>query len=90
MMHNARRWILQGKGLHLAGLVAGPQVREQKRVVARLDANDVMHAGLTQVAEVGALALRASSTMMTGRWGCSWRNRLSQRRVAFRSQSFLV
>lgn len=43
MMHNARRWILPGKDLHLAGLVDGPQVVEQKRVVARLDANDVMH-----------------------------------------------
>ena len=48
MMHNARRWILQGKNLHLAGLVEGLQVVEQKRVVARLDTNDVMrqpHAG---------------------------------------------
>ena len=51
MMHNARRWILQGKDLHLAGLVEGPQVVEQKRVVARLDTNDVMRASLTQVAK---------------------------------------
>ena len=63
---------------------------EQKRVVARLDANDVMCASLTQVAKVGGVGVRASSTTMTGRWGCSWRNRLSQRRVAFRSQSFLA
>src|SRR5271157_4032849 len=55
MMHNARRWILQGKDLHLAGLVEGPQVVEQKRVVARLDANDVMRASLTQVAKVGSV-----------------------------------
>ena len=55
MMHNARRWILQGKDLHLAGLVEGLQVVEQKRVVARLDANDVMRASLTQVAEVGCV-----------------------------------
>ena len=55
MMHNARRWILQGKDLHLAGLVEGPQVVEQKRVVARLDANDVMRASLTQVAKVGGV-----------------------------------
>src|SRR5271157_1668061 len=55
MMHNARRWILQGKDLHLAGLVEGPQVVEQKRVVARLDANDVMRASLTQIAKVGGV-----------------------------------
>ena len=55
MMHNARRWILQGEDLHLAGLVEGPQVLEQKGVVARLDANDVMRASLTQVAEVGGV-----------------------------------
>ena len=55
MMHNARRWILPGKDLHLAGLVEGPQVVEQKRVVARLDANDVMRASLAQVAEVGGV-----------------------------------
>src|SRR5450759_644199 len=30
MMQNARRWILQGQDLHLAGLVEGPQVFEQK------------------------------------------------------------
>ena len=30
-MHNARRWILEGKDLHLAGLVEAPQVVEQKR-----------------------------------------------------------
>src|SRR5271166_3890623 len=55
MMQNARRWILQGKDLHLAGLVEVLQVREQKGVVARLDANDVMRASLTQVAEVGGV-----------------------------------
>jgi hypothetical protein len=44
MMHNTRRWILQGKDLYLAGRVAGLQVREQKGVVAGLDANDVMRA----------------------------------------------
>ena len=54
MMHNAGRWILQGKDLHLAGLVEGPQVVEQKRVVARLDANDVMHQP-AQVAKVGGV-----------------------------------
>src|SRR5271166_2923431 len=55
MMHNARRWILQAKDLHLAGLVEGLQVLEQKRVVARLDANDVMRASRTQVAKVGGV-----------------------------------
>ena len=54
MMHNARRWILQGKDLYLAGRVAGLQVREPKGVVAGLDANDVMRAR-TQVAEVGGV-----------------------------------
>ena len=54
-MQNGRRWILPGKDLHLAGLVKGPQVVEQKGVVARFDANDVMRASLTQVAEVGGV-----------------------------------
>ena len=52
MMQDVRRRIDQGKDLHLASLVAGPQVLEQKRVVARLDADDVMHAGLGQVLQV--------------------------------------
>ena len=55
MMHNARRWINHGKDLHLAGLVAGLQVVEQKRVVARLDANDVVRASLAEVAQVGSV-----------------------------------
>ena len=55
MMQDARRRIDQGEDLHLAGLVEGLQVLEQKRVIARLDANDVMRASLTQVAEVGGV-----------------------------------
>ena len=42
MMEHARRRIDQGEDLHLAGLVEGLQVLEQKGVVAGLDANDVM------------------------------------------------
>ena len=52
MMEHARRRIDQGEDLDLAGLVEGPQVLEQKRVVARLDANDIVRAGLAQVAQV--------------------------------------
>jgi hypothetical protein len=37
MMQNARRRIDQGKDLHLAGLLEGPQVCEQKGVVAGLE-----------------------------------------------------
>ena len=52
MMQDARRRIDQGKDLHLASFVEGPQVLEQKRMVARLDADDVTHAGLGQVLQV--------------------------------------
>ena len=75
MMHNARRWILPGKDLHLAGLVEGPQVVEQKRVVARLDANDVMRASLTQVAKVGGVGAEGVFDDDDRQVGMSWRNR---------------
>ena len=42
MMEHASRRIDQGEDLDLAGLVEGTQVLEQKRVVARLDANDIV------------------------------------------------
>ena len=62
MMRNAGRWIDQSEDLHLAGFVEGLQVREQKGMVAGLDANDVMHPTSRRSRRWGALALRASST----------------------------
>src|SRR5271165_3579957 len=52
MMENARRRIVQGQYLHLTGLIKSLQVLEQKGVVARLDADDVVRTGLAQVAEM--------------------------------------
>ena len=45
MMENARRRIVQGQDLYLASLIESLQVLEQKGVVARLDADDVVQHG---------------------------------------------
>ncbi len=55
MMQHLGRRIDQGEGLHLAGLVKGLQVREQKGMVAGLDSNDVVGIGLAEVTQVRSI-----------------------------------
>src|SRR3954453_12997686 len=55
MMEHARRGIDQGEGLDLTGLIAGTPVREEERVIARLDPDNEAGTGRAEVAQVGSV-----------------------------------
>ena len=90
MMQDTRRQIDPGPDRHLTRLVTGLQVLKQEGVIARFDADDEMRTSLAEILQVRGISGQGVFDDDDRQMGMIAAELFEPRRVALRSQSFLV